>query len=75
MKFSDYTYIRLDYTAIKAQFSDLTEQLAQASDLETTRTLVIATTKLQAIRMAVSSRYATSHSATLSPRNSSAISV
>ena len=33
MKFSDYTYIRLDYTAIKAQFSDLTEQLAQASDL------------------------------------------
>ena len=46
MKFSDYTYIRLDYTAIKAQFSDLTEQLAQASDLETTRTLVIATTKL-----------------------------
>ncbi|MBP9623713.1 MAG: M3 family oligoendopeptidase, partial [Streptococcus sp.] len=46
MKFSDYTYIRPDYTAIKAQFSDLTEQLAQASDLETTRTLVIATTKL-----------------------------
>ncbi len=34
MKFSDYTYVRPDYEAIKAQFSDLTDQLAQASDLK-----------------------------------------
>ncbi len=27
MKFSDYTYVRPDYEAIKAQFSDLTDQL------------------------------------------------
>lgn len=46
MKFSDYTYVRPDYETIKAQFSDLTNQLAQASDLETTRTLVAAVTKL-----------------------------
>ncbi|HEP1801180.1 TPA: M3 family oligoendopeptidase [Streptococcus suis] len=46
MKFSDYTYVRPDYETIKVQFSDLTDQLAQASDLETTRTLVADITKL-----------------------------
>lgn len=40
MTFSDYTYVRPDYPAIKQAFADKTTQLDQAKTLEETRELV-----------------------------------
>lgn len=46
MKFSDYTYTRPDYPAIKEEFGQLTERLAAAQTLEETREIVLAITSL-----------------------------
>ncbi len=46
MKFSDYTYIRPDYPAIKESFTRLTADLEAAASLEETKTLILEITKL-----------------------------